>query len=186
MSIARIAGVGKRSMRHAMLTGVSNSESHLVAVGTRVAEALSLVDALLAQSDPRHDVTVEATVEAGSRAVPAYRAMTPSGAGVNYELRVPAEHTTEYFAVLDPLIIDDAMRRNPGLWHHDRDGGLEVNVHDIQHAALDALPGLPEVPVEITITKFPLANMNHALIPTETDPIRAGVEWTAWWPPCRS
>jgi hypothetical protein len=23
----------------------------------------------------------------------------------------------------------------------------------------------------------------RGLIPTETDPMRAGVEWTAWWPP---
>jgi hypothetical protein len=166
-----------------MLTGVSDPKSHLVAVGARVAEALPLVDALLAQSDPRHEVTVELTVAAGSRAVSAYRAMTPSGARVNYELRIPAQHATEYFAVLDPLIVDDALRRGPGLWYHERDGGLEVNVHDIQHTALDALTGLPEVPVEITVTEFPLANMNHGLVPAETDPMRAGVEWTAWWPP---
>jgi hypothetical protein len=162
---------------------MSDSESHPVAAGARVAEALPLVDTLLAQSDPRHEVTVEVTVAAGSRAVPAYRAMTPPGAITGYELRIPAEHVAEYVAVLDPLIVDDAARRWPGLWIDEGDGGRCVNVHGTQPAALDALAGLPEVPVEITVAGIPRASMNHDLIPTEADPMRAGVEWTAWWPP---
>lgn len=160
---------------------MSDSESHPVAAGARVAEALPLVEALLAQAVPRTEVTVAVTVVAGSHAVGAYRAMTPPGATTNYELHIPAQHVTEYVAVLDPLIVDDA-RRWPELGVDDGAGGRWLSVHGTEPAALDAFTGLPEVSVEITVTGIPRASMSRGLIPAETDPVRAGVEWGAWWP----
>ena len=149
---------------------MSDPEPHLVAVGARVAEALPLVDALLAQSDPRRKVTVEITVAGGSSVVPAYRA---PGVVANYELHIPAAHVDEYVAALDPGLVGERAV-------DDGAGGWWLSVHGGEDAVLDALGGLPEVPVEITLVDVPQADLR---LPVEADPVRAGVEWTAWWPP---
>lgn len=155
---------------------MSDPAAHLVATGPSVRAALPLVDALLAQSIPRDEETVEVTVAGASRVVGWYRAMTPPGAVANYELHIPAEHRDAYVAGLGPVLggTDRAV--------DDGHGGCWWSVHGTERAALDVLPGLPDVAVEITLTGIPRAGLRPDLVPTETDPLRAGVAWDAWWP----
>ena len=147
---------------------MSDAEYHPVAAGPAVARAWPLVDALLARSDPRAEMTAEVTVAGGSHAVSAYR--TPPGATAAYELHVPAGHGAEHDAALGSLA--DAV--------DDGEGGCWLTVPDVNPAVLDALP---EVPVEMTVTGIPRAVLRHDLVPTEADAERAGVRWSAWWPP---
>lgn len=155
---------------------MSDPAAHLVAAGPSVRVALPLVDALLAQGTPRDEETVEVTVAGASRVVDRYRAMTPPGAVANYELHIPAEHRDTYVAGLGPVLggTDRAV--------DDKHGGCWWSVHDTEPDALDRLPGLPEVAVEITVTGIPRAEPHRDLIPTEADPLRASVAWDAWWP----
>lgn len=155
---------------------MSDAEYHPVAAGPRVADAMPLVDALLAQSNPLTEATVEVVVAGGSRVVPAYRAMTTFGVAATFDFHVPAEHVTTYDAALGPLFAGGSSGR------YDHEDGSDIRLRGTDPEALDAIAGLAEVPVEITVDDAPRATMSPDLIPRETTSLRAAVEWTAWWP----